>query len=129
METSTHYADPQELVAFLIALAFVMYCCGCFLYGALSQNVKPLFQKFNEDNVDLLRGFDVGCADEPPPLIVQEVKQNKPDDGLFQDCIAVLASFGLKKRESIAVATDLFQRHPEVETVEQFIKEYFKNEH
>jgi hypothetical protein len=129
METSTHYTDPQELAAFLIALAFVVFCCGCFAYGCLNESVKPLFHKFNKDNVNLLRGFDVGCVDEPPVLIAQEVKKKKPDDGLFQDCIAVLASFGLKKRESIAVATDFFQRHPEVETVEQFIKEYFKDEH
>jgi Holliday junction resolvasome RuvABC DNA-binding subunit len=141
METSTRYVDPQAVAAFFLALAFVVYCCGCFIYGALSENAKPLFQKFNEENRDLLNSFNVNRTNNPPVVtqktsvhikevsIVQEVKKNKPDERLLQDCIAALVSFGSKKREATAVATNFFQSHPEIKTVEEFIKEYFKNEY
>ena len=141
MQTGVHYIDPYDVIGFFIALAFVIFCCGCFLYGYLNpDDVKPIFHKFNEENVDLLDGFNIGHTDDLPmimqeaPVVIQEVSivqvaKDKSDDRLFRDCVAVLVSLGAKKGEAKITVTDFFEHHPETETVEQFIKEHFKNEH
>jgi hypothetical protein len=148
MGTGIQHAEAVQVVAECLAFGLFIYWVGCFWYGILNKNVEAI-------SFRIPSGLDVGEVDDQDLFAIatgneeylaahvtldtkpvktkkenkpKEEETNKPDDGLFRDCVAVLISLGATKTEAKKITTEFLRRRPETETVEQFIREHFKDE-
>jgi hypothetical protein len=61
---------------------------------------------------------------KPPIKPTQRPKPTKP--AIFDDCVSALAGLGTPARKAKAEVQNIFDRNPNIKTVQQFITEYGK---
>jgi hypothetical protein len=112
------------------------------IYGMLNKNVEPL--KFNDN-------FDLGYVRDnvPTAMVIEEqydelkelkrkleiaklkkqlAELEKPtyNNELFNDCVDSLIGLGTPSRKAKAEAQNIFNKNPNIKTVQEFITEYGK---
>jgi len=141
-------ADPKatDTISAIIftVLSFIMAIS--FLVGIFSDNVKPikLTDKFDlgyiEDKPVAQNYSQVTVAEEYDELKdlkrkveIEKLKKQlrelqKPvfDDDLFRDCVDALTGLGTSPRKAKAETQVLFEKNPNIKTVQEFIREYGK---
>jgi len=136
-------ADTSQTIANYIVTLFVLVLTGYFVYGYHSKNVEPL----DFSNID---NFDLGyIRDEQPQVVVDveydelkelkrkveiaklkkqlsELEEPSFDKVLFKDCVDALTGLGTPARKAKAEAQSIFEKNPNIKTVQEFITEYGK---
>ena len=141
-------ADPKAtdtIAAIIFTVVSLIMACS-FLLGFFSDNVEPI--KFTDK-------FDLGYIEDKPvnqsyvqATVVEEYDElkdlkrqveiarlkkqlkelQKPvfDNDLFKDCVDALTGLGTAPRKAKAEAQILFEKNPNIKTVQEFITEYGK---
>ena len=139
------YPDHEFVFSLSSVFAYslgVLFICS-MIYGILNKNVEPL--KPFSDNFDL--GYikdDVVNAvvvaepfDEVKELKKQveilklkkqlaELQKSTFDNELFNDCVDTLVGLGTPARKAKAEVQGIFNKAPNIKTVQEFITEYGK---
>lgn len=136
---STH--EVSTILAFIITSGIVAalgFLVICFMLG---------HAKVKKEDWDSIRYFEIARSEpvsatfaQPPPLpneIVappaneeSTIKTPEPqpviDPKLVEDCVNALRAVGGKKKESKLEVSQLFERHPEIQSPEEFLFKYFE---
>jgi hypothetical protein len=138
------YPDHNFVFSLSSVIAYslgVIFVCS-MIYGMLNKNVEPL--KFNDN-------FDLGYVRDnvPTAMVIEEqydelkelkrkleiaklkkqlAELEKPtyNNELFNDCVDSLIGLGTPSRKAKAEAQNIFNKNPNIKTVQEFITEYGK---
>lgn len=143
-------------IAYFIAMFIVFVFALSFSIGwAKADGIKPISDKFElgyiEEDVlpaipvqaqvveeydelkDLKRQVEIAKLRQqlhdlnnpnPPTKPTQKPKRTKP--AIFDDCVSALTGLGTPARKAKAEAQNIFDRNPNIKTVQDFITEYGK---
>jgi len=104
----------ENFLAFCITWSIIGYTIYCFIFPP-------------KDSCEISDKFNLGYVDEPSEKTVNVViKKEKKENPLFKDCTEALVSLGVPKRKAKAEAQIIFDRNPNIKTVQDFITEYGK---
>lgn len=114
----------DDLIAFVATNSILVYMVYCFLNPP-------------KDSIKFSDKFEIGYIDEPTQPQVSKPKpkarQVKVDvsvkeevNPIFNDCRDALVSLGVPKRKAKAEVEVIFDRNPNIKTVQEFITEYGK---
>lgn len=118
----------DDVIAFVATNSILVYMVYCFLNPP-------------KDSIKFSDKFEIGYIDEPTqsqvnkpkPKPKPKAKQVKVDvsvkeevNPIFNDCRDVLVSLGVPKRKAKAEVEVIFERNPNIKTVQEFITEYGK---
>ena len=142
-------------VAYFIAM-FIVFVVACsFSIGwAKADGIKPFTDKFElgyiedspiEQNVlepvveeydelkDLERKVKIAKLkkqlydiNNPKPSVKPDKKSKPSKPAIFDDCVSALAGLGTPARKAKAEAQVIFEKNPNIKTVQEFITEYGK---
>jgi hypothetical protein len=115
----------ENVIVSLLVYSTLAYLAYCFFYPP-------------EDSIKISDKFNIGYVDEPNAQNVnvkvsvsnkpKSKKLNKPleDNKLIEDCIETLVVLGTPKRKAQAQVKTVFDKNPNIKTVQDFITEYGK---
>tara|TARA_B100002019_G_scaffold287451_1_gene299481 strand:- start:663 stop:1115 length:453 start_codon:yes stop_codon:yes gene_type:complete len=143
-------------VAYFIAMFIVFVIAVSFSIGwAKADGIKPFSDKFElgyiEEDISPVSPVEIEVVDEydelkdlkrqveiaklkqqlhdlnnpkPPIKPTQRPKPTKP--AIFDDCVSALTGLGTPARKAKAEVQNIFDRNPNIKTVQDFITEYGK---
>ena len=117
------FLTMENLLVFLATNGIIAYVVYCFIFPP-------------QDCPKISDNFEIGYIQEPEPqpqqVVVKVVKEQKVakqeevKNPILNDCKDALISLGVPKRKAKAEVEIIFDRNPNIKTVQEFITEYGK---
>ena len=134
--------ELNEMVGGIIGSCVFGYIAINFFVGLFSPDAKPLSDRFELGYIDDNDSNDkvevaIEEKDELQELRRQveiaklkkqlsELEEPSFDKALFNDCVDALTGLGTPARKAKAEAQNIFEKNPNIKTVQEFITEYGK---
>ena len=134
--------ELSEVVGGIIGSCVFGYIAINFFVGLFSPDAKPLSDRFELGYIDDNDSNDkvevaIEEKDELQELRRQveiaklkkqlsELEEPSFDKALFNDCVDALTGLGTPARKAKAEAQTIFEKNPNIKTVQEFITEYGK---
>jgi|TARA_B100000085_G_scaffold112103_1_gene102289 hypothetical protein len=134
--------ELNEMVGGIIGSCVFGYIAINFFVGLFSPDAKPLSDRFELGYIDDNDSNDkvevaIEEKDELQELRRQveiaklkkqlsELEEPSFDKALFNDCVDALTGLGTPARKAKAEAQTIFEKNPNIKTVQEFITEYGK---
>ena len=134
--------ELNEMVGGIIGSCVFGYIAINFFVGLFSPDAKPLSDRFELGYIDDNDSNDkvevaIEEKDELQELRRQveiaklkkqlsELEEPSLDKALFNDCVDALTGLGTPARKAKAEAQNIFEKNPNIKTVQEFITEYGK---
>ena len=134
--------ELSEVVGGIIGSCVFGYIAINFFVGLFSADAKPLSDRFELGYIDDNDSNDkvevaIEEKDELQELRRQveiaklkkqlsELEEPSFDKALFNDCVDALTGLGTPARKAKAEAQTIFEKNPNIKTVQEFITEYGK---
>lgn len=134
--------ELSEVVGGIIGSCVFGYIAINFFVGLFSPEAKPLSDRFELGYIDDNDSNDkvevaIEEKDELQELRRQveiaklkkqlsELEEPSFDKALFNDCVDALTGLGTPARKAKAEAQTIFEKNPNIKTVQEFITEYGK---
>lgn len=134
--------ELSEAVGGIIGSCVFGYIAINFFVGLFSSDAKPLSDRFELGYIDDNDSSDkvevaIEEKDELQELRRQveiaklkkqlaELEEPSFDEALFNDCVDALTGLGTPARKAKAEAQNIFEKNPNIKTVQEFITEYGK---